>query len=268
MMRIFIITMEDPLYTLSFMKEIITSRQKNIVGIALSKGDRLTIGKNKSKLAYIMALLLIMGPFSFIKNACVTFTFKLKKKLSSKISMIKNPGLASFAADMGIPFYQVDNPHDQSFLDLLRKNDLDVIINQSQSILKKELLDIPRIGVINRHNALLPRNRGRLTPFWVLYKGENETGVSIHFVTEGIDDGPIIVQEKFPVHHNDNFNTLVQKNYSIASKAMLKALEKLEQGDLDYIHNNDQLATYNTIPTLHDALQYRIKMIARFFKLA
>jgi methionyl-tRNA formyltransferase len=45
------------------------------------------------------------------------------------------------------------------------------------------------IGVINRHNALLPKNRGRLTPFWVLYKGEKETGVSIHFIDEGIDSG-------------------------------------------------------------------------------
>jgi len=58
-------------------------------------------------------------------------------------------------------------------------------------------LNIPKIGVLNRHNALLPKNRGRLTPFWVLYKGETETGVSIHFVTEDLDAGDIIVQKKF-----------------------------------------------------------------------
>lgn len=72
--------------------------------------------------------------------------------------------------------------------------DVDLIINQNQNILKKELLSIPKIGVINRHNALLPKNMGRLTPFWVLYKGEKVSGVSIHFVTEELNAGDIIVQ--------------------------------------------------------------------------
>ena len=265
-MRIFIITMEDPLYTLPFIKEIVTKRKKDVIGIAVSKGDRLTIGRNKSKLGYILALFLIMGPLSFIKNVYATISFKLKKKLSKKLSFIQEPGLAGFAEEMGIPLYKVANPNDGSFLDLLRKNDIDVIINQSQSILKRELLDIPKIGVLNRHNALLPKNRGRLTPFWVLYKGEEETGVSIHFVTEGIDDGPIIVQERYSVERNDNFNTLVKKNYDLAPRAMLRALEKLEQGGYDYIENDSALATYNTVPTISDALQYRIKKIARVFK--
>lgn len=43
-------------------------------------------------------------------------------------------------------------------------------------------------------------------------KGEKETGVSIHFVTEEIDAGPIIVQEKYPVSPKDNFNTLGGKS--------------------------------------------------------
>ena len=266
-MRIFIITMEDPLYTVPFIKEIVTKRKKDIIGIAISKGDRLTIGRDKSKSGYILSLFLIMGPLSFIKNVYATITFKFKKKLSKKLSFIKDPGLASFAEEMEIPSYNAVNPNDDSFLDLLRKNDIDVIINQSQSILQKELLDIPKIGVVNRHNALLPKNRGRLTPFWVLYKGEKETGVSIHFVTEGIDDGPIIVQEKYLVQRSDNFNTLVKKNYELAPKAMLRALEKLEQGDYDYIENDNALATYNTVPTVSDALQYRIRQIASFFKM-
>src|SRR6056297_3998910 len=61
-----------------------------------------------------------------------------------------------------------------------------------------------------RSGDLLPKNRGRLTPFWVLYKGEKETGVSIHFVTEGIDAGEIIVQKKFPITSKDTFNTIVK----------------------------------------------------------
>lgn len=103
--------------------------------------------------------------------------------------------------------------------------EIDVIINQSQNILKDEILSIPRIGVINRHNSLLPKNRGRLTPFWVLYKGKKETGISIHFVTKQLDAGDITVQKRFPNEKKDNFNTIVKKNYELAPIDMLVALD-------------------------------------------
>ncbi|MBK6838060.1 MAG: hypothetical protein IPG90_07075 [Bacteroidetes bacterium] len=48
-MRIFIITMEDPVYTLPFIREIIDQRKQDIVGLAVAHGDRMTIGKNRSQ---------------------------------------------------------------------------------------------------------------------------------------------------------------------------------------------------------------------------
>jgi len=91
----------------------------------------------------------------------------------------------------------------------------------------------------------------------VLYKGEQETGVSIHFVEEGLDSGDIVIQEKYPVSKKDTFNTLVKRNYQIAPNAMIKALDLLEQGHRDFIENNDNHATYNTTPSLKQAWEYR-----------
>ena len=96
-----------------------------------------------------------------------------------------------------------------------------------------------------------------MTPFWVLFKKETETGVSIHFVDEGIDSGNIVVQEKFNVSKKDTFNSVVRKNYEIASQAMLRALNILEKNEYKPIENNDALATYNTVPTFKEALKYR-----------
>ena len=58
-MRIFIITMEDPVYTLPFIREIIDQRKQDIVGLAVAHGDRMTIGKNRSQIVYLFSLLLI-----------------------------------------------------------------------------------------------------------------------------------------------------------------------------------------------------------------
>lgn len=253
--------MDDPVQTLPFIKEIISNRHKDIVGIATSKGDRLTIGKKRSPLVYLFSLLLIMGPFGFMKHSIVTVIFKIKKKLSKIFPFIESPSILSFAKKYNIPAFDIQTPNSKKFREELKALKPDVIINQSQSIIKKELLEIPSIGVINRHNALLPKNRGRLTPFWVVYRKEKETGVSIHFVNEGIDSGEIIVQEKFDVAPNETFNSLVKKNYIVAPKAMLKALQILENGNYTLIPNNDSEATYNTVPEFKDAWNYRMKRL-------
>lgn len=259
-MRIFIITMDDPVQTKDFIRQIIDARCSDIVGLAVSSGDRLTLSKGKSKFAYIISLFLIMGPWHFSKNSLISIIHKIKKA-GSKFTLFEDPTIANIARKSGIPVFKIKTPNSKSFIERMRTIQPDVIINQSQSIIKKELLTIPSIGVLNRHNALLPKNRGRLTPFWVLYKGEKETGVSIHFVDEGLDSGEIIVQEKYLVSSKDTFNSLVKKNYEIAPNAMLKALKMVENGKSDLICNDDNFATYNSTPSLKQAFQYRMRRI-------
>lgn len=249
--------MDDPVQTHDFIKDIVKNRKNDIVGLVESKGDRMTIQKNKSKIGYVCSLFLIMGLIAFTRNSYKTVKHKLIKRLSKKIKFFQDPSISGFARRSGLRTWVIKTPNNKDFLNEIRELDIDIIINQSQNILKGELLSIPKIGTLNRHNALLPKNRGRLTPFWVLYKGETETGVSIHFVTEELDAGEIIVQEKYSVTPKDNFNTLVKKNYSIASKAMLKAINILETGETNFIPNPKELATYNTTPTLKEAWAYR-----------
>lgn len=261
-MKTVILSMDDPLYTNNFIKQIINARQKdNISFVYVTKGNRLTIGKNKSKIKYIFSLLLIMGLFHFIRSVIITINHKSKIFLSKRFNFTCSPLVIEYAKSKGIHVFEITNPNSEKFLKTLENIKPDIIINQSQCIIKRKLLDIPKIGVINRHNALLPKNRGRLSPFWVLYKGEDETGVSIHFVNEGIDSGDIIVQKKLPVGKKDNFNTIIKKSYELAPKAMLDALYKLEKGLNDFIANDDSKATYNSTPTLKEAIQYRIRMI-------
>lgn len=265
-MKIFIITMDDPIYTRSFIEDIVKERHQDVVGMVVAEGDRLKISKKKSKIEYLISLLLIMGVYNFARNSVKTLYFKAKREASTILPFVSSPSILSVANKYGIPAWRIESPNDPAFLDKVRQESPDVIINQSQSILKKELLEIPRIGVLNRHNALLPKNRGRLTPFWVLYKEEKRTGVSIHFVDEGIDSGEIIVQREFPITDDDDFNSVVKKNYEIASLAMLEALNKLEHnGKENLISNDDSKATYNGVPSLKDAFDFRVRRLRRFF---
>lgn len=256
-MKIFIITMEDPVFTIPFIKTILDARANDIAGIATARGDRLRIGRKKSKLAYVVSLALIMGAVPFARFSMITVWFRFRRLLARLLPAV-DPSILAYATGRGIPVFKNIHPNDPAFLSRLREIGPDVIIHQSQCIIRKELIDLPRIGVINRHNALLPKNRGRLTPFWVLYRKEKMTGVSIHLVNEGIDAGPVIVQEKFEVAEGETFSSLVRKNYEIAPRAMLKALDMLERGDTTRLPNDDSLASCNSIPDLKQAWDYRM----------
>ncbi len=265
-MRAFIITIDDPVQTNQFIKNVIRERKEWVVGVAISKGSRLTLGKKKSKKQYLFSLLLIMGLKQFVKNSWLVLFNKIMNKLSGRFGWAKKNTFKGWLEQEGIPVKIISSPNAPSFISFLNDQNIDVIINQSSAILKVDLLGVPSIGTINRHNALLPRNRGRLTPFWVLYRGEKETGVSIHFVNEKLDDGPIIVQKRFTVSPKDNFNSLVSKNYQIAPVAMIEALDILASGDGVYQNNDHKKATYNTTPTLKEAFKYRKRRLKRLFQ--
>ena len=138
-MRIFITTMDDPVQTHDFIKAIIDYGNNNIVGLAVIKGDRLTIGKKKSKLVYILSLCLIMGVPYFILNSWKSLGFKLKRKLH-EFGFVGNPSISGYAIKKGIPVLCSKSTNNKEFLEKLRSFEPDVIINQSQSIIKKEIL--------------------------------------------------------------------------------------------------------------------------------
>jgi folate-dependent phosphoribosylglycinamide formyltransferase PurN len=73
----------------------------------------------------------------------------------------------------------------------------DLIIFTGGKILRKQLLDLPRLGVLNVHLGMLPEVRGMSSPEWSLLK-HVPVGVTIHYVDEGIDTGPILQQCEFP----------------------------------------------------------------------
>lgn len=261
-MKIVILSMDDPLQTNQFIKNIIDNYRDEIaLYVEVTKGSRLTIGKKRSKFLYLLTIFIIMGFGTFITNSVKSVVHKVKKAVSLKLNLNNDGTNYTYCNKLGIKTIKTTNPNSKVFREILIKLQPDLIINQSQCIIKRKLINIPKIGIINRHNALLPKNRGRLTPFWVLYKNEKETGVTIHFVDEGIDSGDIIIQKKFTVPPNISFAGLVDLNYLNAKKAMLEAIELLKSGDYasKLLENSDDDASYNGPPTLKDALMYRCR---------
>jgi methionyl-tRNA formyltransferase len=265
-MRIFITTMDEPYFMNPFITKILKERKNDIIGLASSKGGRLTTRKKRFDISYAITLLLITGLKNSIKIGYTSFVFWIQKKLTKKIHMKRPLSIIQIAQQLNIPTWEVDTVNDAEFLTILEKLKPDLIINQAQEIVNSRFIKIPPYGVLNRHASLLPKNRGRLSPFWVLFRQDRETGVTIHFVTEEIDRGDIICQEKFSVEKTDDFLTLTQKGYTIAADLMLLAIKKIESGKFEVLPNDPTKGNYNTIPTLNDAITYKKNGIVNLLK--
>ena len=95
----------------------------------------------------------------------------------------------------------VGNPHRDETLERIRAAGADLILSlQWRRILRPPLLGIPRLGVVNLHNAPLPMLRG-CDPFsWAIHDGLERMGVSLHqVIDEGVDSGPVLAQRFWPI---------------------------------------------------------------------
>ena len=93
--------------------------------------------------------------------------------------------------------------------------------------LKRDIFDAPRLGTVNVHPSLLPRHRGSSPTDWVLRDGDQVTGLTAHFVDEGLDTGPIIAQEAVSVEEGDVRTSIIEKLKGVAGPLVEKTLERL-----------------------------------------
>ena len=147
------------------------------------------------------------------------------------------------AAKAGIPACSVTagDYHDikermTAIADILEKDGVELVVLAGYlSILTKELLDRFPGSVINIHPALLPKFGGK--GFYglnvhkaVLDAGEKESGATVHFVNEGVDEGEIIMQVKVPVMEDDTPESLqarvLEKEHELLPAAILKLEEE------------------------------------------
>lgn len=94
--------------------------------------------------------------------------------------------------------------------------------------------------IINVHPALMPKYGG--PGFYgtnvheaVLNAGEKETGMTIHFVTEGVDEGPILIQKKVAIETGDTAESLKEKVQALEKKWYPEAIRLISEGKIDKI---------------------------------
>jgi methionyl-tRNA formyltransferase len=146
---------------------------------------------------------------------------------------LKAPEVKVAAEHLNFPVLQPENLKEESAVSQFRSLGADVgVVVAYGKILPKEVLAIPKYGFLNVHFSLLPKYRGAAPIQWALVNGETETGVTLFWLDEGMDTGPIFLQKKLPIHPDDDAESLRNKLVSLGVSSLVEALELLEQGEL------------------------------------
>jgi len=114
----------------------------------------------------------------------------------------------------GFNLYFTSDPNSEECLKILKHLHPDIIKIITTFIIKKPLLSIPRIGVVNTHAGILPQYRGIDSPLWAILDGGKQ-GVTTHFVDEGIDTGPIICQRFLEVLPGETYSSILERNHHL-----------------------------------------------------
>lgn len=143
----------------------------------------------------------------------------------------------------------VTHVHRAETLEALRAATPDLIIVAGFSkILKREVIEIPRIACVNIHPSLLPAYRGPNPVYWVVANGERQTGVTAHFIDEGIDSGDIIDQEEVPIEPGAGEEDVFADCVEAAARLASRVVRQFHEGRVRRIPQDPALASYFSHP--------------------
>ncbi len=130
-------------------------------------------------------------------------------------------------------------------LQLLSSLDLDYIVCvRFPYIVPASVLEIPRVGVTNLHPALLPANRGWHTPTWSILDG-TPYGGTLHFMTEGLDEGEVIHQRPLEVLPSDTADSLYRRVQALELEVFREAWPSLASGSPPRRKQEESAATFH-----------------------
>lgn len=136
------------------------------------------------------------------------------------------------AEEHGLKLFQLPNLKGEDAEDALRALDVDLgVMAYVLQFAPQSFVNIPRHGTIQYHPSLLPKYRGPSSINWPIIKGDAETGLTIFRPTDGLDEGPVILQKRAPIGAADTLGTVYfDRLFPLGVEAMLEAADLVVAG--------------------------------------
>ncbi|MDK8502963.1 methionyl-tRNA formyltransferase [Aerococcus sp. UMB1112A] len=134
---------------------------------------------------------------------------------------------------------------DQEIADFFDQAELDLLVTAAYGqFLPQSLLEAPKYGAVNVHASLLPKYRGGAPIHYAIWKGDQETGVSLMQMVPAMDAGPILAQAKAPIDDQVTVAEMFDRLADLGAELLIDKLPALFAGDLRAVPQDEDQATY------------------------
>ena len=157
----------------------------------------------------------------------VAGVFCMPEKAGAKPDVLREA-----AQDLDLPVFQFSSLRSSSAERTMRELGADIgIMAYVLQFAPQAFVNIPRCGTIQFHPSLLPRHRGPSSISWPIALGETETGITIFRPTDGLDEGPIVLQKTCPIGPDETLGELYfNKLFPMGVAALLEAADLVTSG--------------------------------------
>ena len=179
------------------------------------------------------------------QNTDLKLIFTKEDKRNARGNKIIYSPVKQFGLDNDIEVIQPKKMKDEEVIDKIKEVNPDLIVVVAYGkILPKEIIDIPKYGIINVHSSLLPKYRGASPIHSAILNGDKESGVSIMYIEEGLDSGDVILKETCEITEDDTLGTLHDRLKELGAIGLEKALKLIEVGEVKAEKQDDSKATF------------------------
>jgi methionyl-tRNA formyltransferase len=192
----------------------------------------------------------IVGQQDFGKAVLEAFLAR-KDEVAGVFCAPEKPGarpdaLKVAAQEKGVPVFQFQSLKSPEATAKMRELRADLgIMAFVLQFAPQEFVKIPRHGTIQYHPSLLPKYRGPSSINWPIIRGDTRTGLSIFRPTDGLDEGPIVLQKETDIGPDDTLGTVYfERLFPMGVKAMLEAADLVVAGKHRETVQDESQATY------------------------
>ena len=158
---------------------------------------------------------------------------------------LKASEVKALALEHDLPVFQPQSLKTDEALEELSSLNADIMIVVAYGlILPKAILDAPRLGCLNVHGSILPRWRGAAPIQRAIWAGDQQTGVTIMQMDEGLDTGDMLHISCCPIDSTETSASLYAKLAELGPDALIDTINRLANGDITPEPQNDADANY------------------------
>lgn len=153
--------------------------------------------------------------------------------------------IESIAEANNIEIARENNINSDSIKNKMERINPDLLISvHLRKILSKSIFSVPKLGAINVHPSLLPKYRGLSPQHQAIMHGDSESGVTVHFIEEGVDAGDIIIQKTIQIDIGDYISDFLLKMLTVYKSIVVEAICLLSRRDFIPVRQNNSGASY------------------------